>query len=164
MAPRPRHSTPARWYPTIIAHTPQPIQSHYRIAATDADQIATVHYRNKLLWHAFRQWHFAALCVRLRRLRNAAVAMRHRRTVLRTVLHHWHRFTHRRTALSRLCGEVRRLRLGRIEDIWRLCEQSGERFEYRTALLVFGVRRGQLQLCRRMWHLWRQKVAVKRAL
>lgn len=138
---------------------PLPNPTRYQIAATDSDQIAVVHYRNKLLWHAFRQWHFAALCVRLRRLRNAAVALRHRRIVLRAVLHHWRRYTHRRPALSRLCGEVRRLRLSRIEDIWRLCEQSGEGFEYRTALLVFNVRRGQLQLCRRVWQLWRQNVA-----
>lgn len=139
---------------------------------------AVAHHRRQLLRHALRQWHYASLCARLRRLRDLCVARVRERALLRHCWANWRRLCARRQALSRFCSEVRRRRLTRIEDIWQLCQQvrvhggggaggaggdAGEHFEYRTALLVCSVRMGQLYLCRRMWERWREAVGRQRA-
>lgn len=138
----------------------QPPLKHIANEHTDPEKIADLHRDNKLKWHAFYQWNYAIVCLRIRRLLRSTVSLRAEQRMLHSVLLAWHQYASRRHSLRAVCAEVRRLRLCTISAIWELCQRFRV-FSYRTALLVFAVRFSQLSLCRRVWNVWRELSLLK---
>lgn len=130
-----------------------------RAHQTDVNRVARIHYENKLKWHFFQHWQLITIRSRIERLLDEAIEMRYEKALAMRLLHRWRRRFQSNKCLRYICGQVQSLRLNTFDAIWAQCRRFGE-LNKKVAWLVFVVRYSQMKLCRRMLHIWRDRIKM----